>query len=147
MRQLNKLLELSWQQRRVLLYTCLSLNIIRFALWRFPFKEVRQQLASIAETWVCDQSPPSISVDFIVWCVTASGYYTPRRAKCLVKALTAQLLLTRYQYAHQLHIGIAMSEAKTLEAHAWIEYDGKVIVGDLQELSRYKPLSQEGIKI
>ncbi|MEM1254758.1 MAG: lasso peptide biosynthesis B2 protein [Cyanobacteria bacterium P01_H01_bin.21] len=147
MKQLRKLLEFSWQQRRVLFYACLSLNIVRFALWLFPFKTVRQQLATVAEKWVCDQSQTSVSVDFIVWCVKASAYYTPRRSKCLVNALTAQLLLTRYQYAHQLHIGIAMDESQTLKAHAWIEYEGNVIIGDLQELSRYKSLSHEGVKI
>ena len=146
MRQLNRLLKLSGSEFRVLLYACLLLNGLRLALWLFPFNFVRQKLAQLSAVWICRDENSSISVGFIGWTVHIASRYTPGVAKCLVRALTAQLLLTRYGYPHQLHIGVAKSAADTLEAHAWIEYQGRVIVGRLNNLSRFKSLSSEGIK-
>ena len=118
---------------------------MRLALWLFPFPVVRQRLATISANW--SQGTHPISVAAIVWCVTIAGYYTPGRAKCFVKALTTQLLLNRYGYAHQLHIGVALNQAHVLEAHAWIEYEDHIIMGDLPDLSRFKPLSTTGVVI
>ena len=147
MRRLCKVLTLSTYERRVIIYACLLLNGIRLALWLLPFNLVRHKLAQIASVWVCKDVPQSVSLKLIVWAVNIATRYTPGSAKCLVRALTTQLLLTRYGYSHQLHIGVAKSAADTLEAHAWIEHKGKVIVGDLQDLSRYTPLSHMRAKV
>ena len=146
MKKLNRLLKLSGNQFRVLLFACLILNSIRLALWLLPFNLIRQTLTKISTVWVCRDDNTSMSVEFLVWTVDIVSRYTPGTAKCLVRALTTQLLLTRYGYAHQLHIGVAKSTANSLEAHAWIEYQGHVIVGWLSNLSRFKALSNEGIK-
>ena len=147
LRRLKKLLKLFWRQRRVLLYAYLSLNGIRLALWLFPFKVVRQQLTTLSVKWGTRSPQPPISVGAIVWAITATSSFAPRGAKCLVKALTAQLLLSRYGHPHQVHIGVAMDATQTLEAHAWVEYEDRVIMGDLNDLSRFKPLSATGVKI
>jgi hypothetical protein len=49
-------------------------------------------------------------------------------------------LLNWYGYASELRIGVAKGEQGELEAHAWVEYQGKVIIGGLSTLSRYVPL-------
>mgnify|MGYP001797605253 CR=1 FL=1 len=146
MQQLSKLksrLKRVWRQRRVLFYACISVNLIRLALWLFPFKEVRQVLTAVSQRWIAPN--PSTSVAAIIWSVTVASVYTPWGAKCLVKALATQLLLNRYGYSHQLHIGVAMGTASTLEAHAWIEYQGHVIMGALQDLHRFQPFSNTGV--
>ncbi|MBE9065714.1 lasso peptide biosynthesis B2 protein [Leptolyngbya cf. ectocarpi LEGE 11479] len=142
---LKKLLKLVWRQRQVLFYACLCLNLLRVALWLLPFKVVRQHLATMATKWERHQSQQSVSVNAIVWSVTVASCYTPHGAKCLAKALTTQLLLTRYGYTHQLHIGVAMDGA--FEAHAWIEYEDRVIMGGLQDLSRFQSLSRAGVTL
>ncbi|WP_081716949.1 lasso peptide biosynthesis B2 protein [Leptolyngbya sp. Heron Island J] len=146
MRRLNRLLKLSGSEFRVLLFACLLLNGIRLALFLFPFNSIRQRLTQFSTVWICQDENSPISVRFIGWAIHIAGRYTLGTAKCLVRALTAQLLLTRYGYPHQLHIGVAKSAADTLEAHAWIEYQGRVIVGQLNDLSRFKSLASEGIK-
>lgn len=144
-RNLKKLFKLVWKQRRVLFYACLCLNLLRVALWLLPFKVVRQHLATMATKWESHKPQNSVSVNAIVWSVTVASCYTPRGAKCLAKALTTQLLLTRYGYTHQLHIGVAMDGA--FEAHAWIEYEDRVIMGGLQDLSRFQSLSSMGVTL
>lgn len=146
-RNLKKLFRLCWRQRRVLFYACLCLNLIRLALWLLPFKVVRQHITAVAAQWESHTCPNPVAVNSIVWSVTAAGCCTPGGAKCLAKALTTQLLLNRYGYTHQLHIGVAMGEAQMVEAHAWIEYEDRVIMGSLQDLSRFKSLSRTGVTL
>ncbi|MEO1353972.1 MAG: lasso peptide biosynthesis B2 protein [Cyanobacteria bacterium J06635_15] len=146
MNRFSKLFALSWRGRRLLLYACLLLNGIRLALWLFPFGVVRQQVTTLSSIWVCNSASQAIPINFIVWAVAVAGRYTPGKAMCLVRALTAQILLNRYGYSHQLHIGVARSTTQELEAHAWIEYEGRVVIGGLSDLSRFKPLSAAGVK-
>jgi hypothetical protein len=61
-------------------------------------------------------------------------------ATCLSQALAAQTLFLRQGYPAELHIGVAKNETGQLEAHAWVESEGQVVIGDLQNLSRYTPL-------
>ncbi len=141
----DKLRLLSWQQRRVLLYAFLILNTVRLALWLLPFGTIRQQLQTVMSVWICSEKAKPVSVDFVAWAVSVAGYYAPGGAKCLARALTTQLLLNRYGYVHRLHIGVAKGESQMLEAHAWIEYEGRVVVGELRELDKFKTLSTAGV--
>ena len=144
MRRLDKLRFLSWQQRRVLLYAFLLINAIRLSLWLFPFGKIRRQLDVILAIWVCSEKVNSVSVDFIAWAISVAGFYALGEVKCLAKALTTQLLLNHYGYAYKLRIGVTKGKSQVLEAHAWIECQGRVVVGDLSDLSRFKPLSEVG---
>lgn len=53
------------------------------------------------------------------------------RATCLPQALAAESLLTRGGIAADLQIGVMKTPAGKLLAHAWVESDGRIIVGDL----------------
>jgi hypothetical protein len=150
MKRRHKLRLLSWQQRRVILYACFLLNAVRLALWLLPFGTIRRQLKTVLSVWICHKvdhkTVNSVSVNFIVWTVAVAGRYAPGGAKCLARALTTQLLLNRYGYPHQLHIGVAKNATQVLEAHAWIEYEGQVVVGGLSSLERFKSLSVAGAR-
>ena len=146
MRRLSRLLSFSWKERRVLFYACLLLNGIRLGLWLFPFGFVRRSLTNFSSKWICSEPDRSVSIYFIRWAVTFASRHTPGGAMCLVKALTTQVLLNRYGYPHHLHIGVAKSIVCGIEAHAWIEYKGQVLMGASHDLSRFKPLSVAGAK-
>jgi hypothetical protein len=47
---------------------------------------------------------------------------------CLVKALAASKLLARHGYKSTLHIGVKRTD-EVFEAHAWVEHDGRPIIG------------------
>lgn len=146
MRQLNRWLSFSWQERRVLFYACLLLNGIRLSLWLFPFGWVRRSLNKISSIWICNSANQTISIQSIRRAVIMASRYTPGGAMCLVKAFTTQLLLHRYGYVHQLHIGVAKDDQHRFEAHAWIEHEGYVVMGKLSDLDRFKPLVIAGAK-
>jgi hypothetical protein len=54
--------------------------------------------------------------------------------------LATKVLLGQCGRAAQLRIGIARSGEGQLEAHAWIESEDKVVIGNVKDLSRYTAL-------
>ena len=77
--------------------------------------------------------------DRVVWAVVVASRYVPM-STCLTQALAAQVLLARRGYSAHLHIGVAKEGAEAkLKAHAWVESDGKVLIGG-SEPGRYTHL-------
>ena len=72
------------------------------------------------------------------WLVEVAGRYAPVRATCLKEALVLSWLLGRRGGQTELRIGVARQEGR-LKAHAWLDYDGQVILGH-QEIERYETL-------
>jgi len=71
--------------------------------------------------------------------------YVPH-ATCLTQALAGQVLLTRYGYPTAVHVGVTKEEGKeTFEAHAWLESNGKVVIGESEV--GYVPLTKAGNEI
>ena len=68
------------------------------------------------------------SEDLLVWAVGAASRYVPR-ATCLAQALAIQLVLKQSGRPASLHIGVNGAEGKYLDAHAWVESQGRVLFG------------------
>jgi hypothetical protein len=58
-----------------------------------------------------------------------------------VQATAAEVMLRRAGERPTLHLGVAPFGAQRIEAHAWLEWNGRVIVGD-RDLSRYSAMDQ-----
>jgi Transglutaminase-like superfamily len=81
---------------------------------------------------------PNLDVDQrIAWAVTSAARYVPA-ATCLTQALAAKVLLTVAGREARLTIGVE-KDGNRLRAHAWVEGNGRVIVGD-HDLSRFTVL-------
>ena len=78
------------------------------------------------------------SAAHLAWLVEVAGRYTPVTATCLKKALVLSWLLGRRGTRTELRIGVARHEGR-LKAHAWLDYDGRVILGH-QEHEQYETL-------
>lgn len=50
-------------------------------------------------------------------------------ATCLVKAQVGCAMLNRFGYAAEIRIGV-LKKSSNLEAHAWVECDGLVVMGE-----------------
>lgn len=61
------------------------------------------------------------------------------KAKCLVKAYAAQVLLAEAGYGSCLRLGVAKNQEKGFVAHAWVEVEKEVVIGG-QGLEQYTPL-------
>lgn len=112
------------------------LGVTRLGLELFSFSTLKKLLNRLR--------PPGgdfkkeFSEEQLVWSVGAVSRYIPN-VTCLAQALTTQFLL--HQAGHQacLHIGVAEAAEGGLKAHAWVESQGRVLMGEL-DLNRYTHL-------
>lgn len=62
----------------------------------------------------------------------------PWHSTCLARALAAQVLLRRRGVPSRIVFGVRRSPARQFEAHAWVEHNGAIVIGD--DVSGYQPL-------
>ena len=62
------------------------------------------------------------------------------KATCLTQAIALRTLLARDGKESELRIGVAKAEDGRLEAHAWLESDGRIVIGG-RESSRFAVLA------
>jgi len=61
-------------------------------------------------------------------------------ASCLTQALAMLVLLDWFGHSSELRIGVAKNGADRLKAHAWVECEGKIVIGRRMDLSRFTVL-------
>ena len=81
--------------------------------------------------------PTPGEVDRIGWAVRSAARFVPG-ATCLPQALAAEAILRRRGHPADLRLGVTRGD-HGVEAHAWVESYGRVIVGD-GDLDRFEPL-------
>ncbi len=147
MRQARNFLRLGAGDRYFLIKTLILLVAIRLGLSLLRFNTLLKLLTKISQPCERSQIASKVTVGKIVWAVNAATRYVPG-VKCLARALTTQVLMNQHGQSAELRIGVVKGETGKLEAHAWIEYQGSVVMGNLQDLSRYMPLpSLAGVKL
>ncbi|MEO0374624.1 MAG: lasso peptide biosynthesis B2 protein [Cyanobacteria bacterium P01_A01_bin.17] len=149
MKSLLKFVRLPARDRLLLLKAFVLLGLVRLGLWRLSFKRLQQVLHKISHS---PQASPVASIRCssihkIVWAVDVSGHLMPGHVKCLARALTAQVLMSRRGYTPDLRIGVAKDQNNCLEAHAWIELEGSVVIGLLPDLKRFVPMPSLGVDL
>ncbi|MFH1130055.1 MAG: lasso peptide biosynthesis B2 protein [Pseudomonadota bacterium] len=88
----------------------------------------------------------SFGLQQIISAVLRASHIVPGGKHCLTKALVAQTMLKRNGLESQLRIGVMRSKGDRLDAHAWVECCGRIVVGAEKDLNRYVPLlNWEGI--
>jgi hypothetical protein len=111
---------------------------IRLALWVLPFARVRRLVAR----WGRPARPGSGGrrrPDVMVRAVTLAARFIPR-GSCLTQALAMEVLMRRAGFRPRLQIGLMRDPDGTVRAHAWIENEGRVVIGD-GALDRFEPLA------
>lgn len=108
----------------------------RLVIWLLPFNSARRLIVP-PRVAVPRRTLPAASVR---WAIGIAHRVIPD-ATCLPQAIAAESLLTRAGHDVLLRIGVLKTGAGALEAHAWVECEGQVIVGDLPEgLGKYTHL-------
>ena len=137
MRLISRFLALPSEEKSLLIKASILLWAIRIGLWVLPFRA----LYSISARGPSKPKQTNPSEERIVWAVKAASRYVPR-ATCLTQAMTARILLSMYGYCADLRIGVAR-ESNQLKAHAWLEKEGRVLIGG--STCDYRPLPVEGL--
>jgi hypothetical protein len=123
-------LKLPSGEKKVALDALLWVIRIRIMLWMFHFSTVQNRVQKI----VCNyNSTPknTITMNRLRIIIVAASRYVPR-ATCLVQALAGYILFSKYGYNTSIKIGV-LTENGEFEAHAWLEYDEKVVLGESEK--------------
>ncbi len=136
MRRLRRFLGLGGSDKLLLLEATLVAVFVRLGLQTLRFRRLRGLLSTDA----ADHELPTEDVERIAWTVKKVCKYIPLDATCLTQAMTGEYMLGRRGRESNLRIGVAKSDEQKLDAHAWLEVDGNVVIGNNQDLTRYAML-------
>lgn len=157
MKKLRSFFRLRRDKQRLLLTAVVVLTWIRLALWLLPFRYVLQISNSLgrigarsdsrlrkemhrSETDKGRKHIRQLEIEYLSWSIQLASRYLPGQAKCLARALTMRLLMSRCGYETDLRIGVARDPEGQFEAHAWVEHQKNIVIGELPDLLRYTPL-------
>jgi hypothetical protein len=76
----------------------------------------------------------------VIWAIEATGRWHTGGSSCLARALAAELLLPPVGQPLIVVIGVTSPINGRLKSHAWIERDGRVLVGGSESRREYFPL-------
>lgn len=137
---------------------------VRWRLWRTPFARLQRQWRDLVQGELDRSAPLSARLDESdltakVWreahAVRRAARLVPR-GSCLTQAMALQLVLARRGEPCSVRIGVdrnlatknssatasaggADTASSRFEAHAWVEWQDRVILGG--DISRWKPLT------
>lgn len=134
MRRLQSFLRLPARERFLYLRTWLLLFRIRLMLWVLPYRRWRQIAAHMIRV-ENERQLERPQVNQITRAVRVMSKYVPQ-ASCLTQALAAQTLLANEGQRSQLRVGVTQNGGK-LEAHAWVQIDGRVVIGGRESVVRF----------
>lgn len=103
------------------------------------FVQVRQRMMWISK-WAARIVPGTPTYIRVVSAVKLADHHLPGSRKCLIRSSTAEVLLLLYEFTPEHRIGVAKEEDGEISAHSWLELDGDVIIGELDDLARFDPL-------
>lgn len=111
---------------------------VRLGLWLVPYDALQRRLEREMH---CGERAVRVTVvplSSLLKATKIASRLTPR-ATCLTQALAARALLARYNHPSDVRIGVAKA-GRALEAHAWLVHKDRIILGNLSDLPRYRPL-------
>lgn len=136
---------LRWAPTRRQAYVeALALSLaVKLGLKLLPFRTVRRLTRRLAnrDDVAARGDEEDVVASRIVWAVGAANRRVPGTT-CLVRGMTAQVLLRRQGIPASLRIGVTKDEIEGFRAHAWVESRGRILVGGSDPLlSRYELLA------
>ena len=139
MLRLRKFLRLTTLKRRLFIQAFLLLEFVRLGLRLLPFRTLRCLLSRVSKGPTKPRSTDRPSPEDIAWIVEVASRHSPGVKTCLTQALAAQVLLTRHGYPAFVHLGVLRGKQERLQAHAWVESEGRIVIGG-GDLEHYAPL-------
>lgn len=135
MRKLYRLLLLPYKEKKLLIQSLLLILAVRVGLWILPF--------SLLDRWLSGSDPENdriadwATIRRVVRSVRLCSRFVPY-ATCLTQAMVTRVLLRLRGQPSDLKIGVEKDQNEKFGAHAWIEVDGRIVIG---KLSRHRRLA------
>lgn len=117
-------------------------GLIRLIILSIPFKRIKKYMGELNRESSKEVNKEQYDIsNRISWAVNTVSRHTPWESKCLVKALTAQYLLSRKGIITTLYLGVGKdkniikdekfnkNEESKIIAHSWIRYGNSYVTG------------------
>ncbi len=127
-------------ERRLLFEAWRWLLEVRLALWVMPFRSAHQRydverVAARRGGRILAAAEP----EAVATAIRRARRLVPA-GTCLPQAMAARALLARRGIGSDLRIGVGKDARGRLQAHAWVEIEGRIIIGELPDMARYRRL-------
>jgi hypothetical protein len=134
------ILRLSRDEWDALFRSSIAVCFVRATLWVLPFRRVLRSVERLSLRRPVRPAKSRFSTTQLAWAVQAVSKRILPDRPCLTQALALLLLLRRQGFPAELRIGVRQSGADRLDAHAWVESDGRIVIGRVVDLPEYTPL-------
>ena len=125
---LRRLRKLETLEQLALVPATFQMIVARAALRTLPLRTVLERV-DLPVQCESDGAPLSARTLRRIRAVERVGHGLFPRNPCLTQAIVVQRLLRRKGYLSDLRIGVRKGHEQPLEAHAWVEYRGVVVIG------------------
>ena len=133
-RNLRKFGALSGREKRLVFSAFSYLLLYRVRLVYAPPKRVLREVSSKIHS--AREKRREFSPGKLAAYVERVSVLVPY-STCLSKVLAGAALCADYGHPTCLHIGVRFGDERNLDAHAWLSYGGKVLLGNLPQLQKY----------
>jgi hypothetical protein len=129
-RRLFRFRKLSWKMRLLIFVSFFLMAPVRCAVLLIPFKYIAPFLGEKnGNTSDVVKHEVLVKAARIGWAVETISRFTPWESKCLVRAITAQILLRGIGAPSTLYLGMAKDKSSKLIAHAWLRCGNLTLTG------------------
>ena len=134
-----------WIEWHLLIKVALLIVCIRIGLHLFSYSRMSRILERSSKP-ATDCKPLSVGKRRrYIWAVRALSKRMLGNKPCLTQALALRWLLQRCGEVVQVHIGVRKNDEGEFAAHAWLEKEGRVLIGGKLSPTRYKRLKREEV--
>lgn len=110
---------------------------VRASLGVFPYRRVLSSVERLAHRFSA-RRPHSISeAKSRANVIESTAAHLFPANPCLPQALVVCLVFWRNRLPASLEFGAARSEQGALEAHAWVESEGEIVIGEAEKMAAY----------
>lgn len=134
-----KFLRLARTEKVLLCKSLALVSVIRLSLWLLPARYLPGLLDHLFKYQKDKTVPDWHKIMEIANSVRRVSRIVPG-ATCLTQAIAASFLIRSSGEWSELKIGVAKGENSTLVAHAWLEKNGRIILGELPDQGRFVEL-------
>jgi Transglutaminase-like superfamily len=117
-----------YRDKKLMVQALLVILTVRLGLWVVPFALLSRWLSVTDKPNFDHQAADWTTVRSIIRSIRTFSPYVPR-ATCLTQALSACVLLRMYAQSSCLKIGVEKDQDEKFGAHAWVEVDGRIVIG------------------
>jgi hypothetical protein len=143
MRLIARYRHLSPAERSLFSRALLLLLVTRAGLRILPFRIVRHWMEHFRKSTCLKSVLERRRIAQVAWAIDAASRRLPGTT-CLPRAMAAHFLLGRLGQKSDLRLGAALKPDGLLEAHAWVEVEGRVIIGGAVEgFQRFVPFQEK----